>query len=644
MSLPLVFQIDNVGEPASQQRIGRISPRKSLWVLADASDTTIPDDATPIGKMGTGGVFLFDPSIEQVAAWLNARGYLVEQTVVWKRLHDSRTQHLSNVSSIGQFRGYKVDEVGPVSGLSVSVRRCGETTEFPITESGIYGRITTSDESCETSLTLNGEILDRWSVEIVDQTVAPPVFDIRLLGGDGTVTAFWENQIALQIVAARDIQNVPVTLSFGKTREVISVADFPLHIGPGHEVWEKLKSKQVTNEVAHGSDLRFTVTVAGCEENSWLFENELSQVKWSFDAHGDPSASTDDECLNVIHYSIDQIPARRLSPGAVPSETTLTVVLKDEEPQFHLGVVVSGSRSSKFPTTPAIPERIERKLISTSSSSVGLEELVDQYIAFVTVRSPHLVAALHSNKYKQTLWRCIQDTLCGKRWGEYFRQQQERYSQPLLVLVRIAEKHSIGFERKFHEVGSVNDTLRHEVMSELATTMPVGWWRYPMQELTADSAAKFDDAFRDAYRSAAHTVTADETNTWGKAEPFTDIDKFKSVMNEAIRLLNGGHLATLLTPLSGGDDLIESPMDLTSVEEITELLVDWRKRFITSQWSSGIWDRETLQTAVQLFHRPQSLRNGDWTNSVELLLRDRNMSRVISFVTWHLSHLLDHGG
>jgi hypothetical protein len=155
---------------------------------------------------------------------------------------------------------------------------------------------------------------------------------------------------------------------------------------------------------------------------------------------------------------------------------------------------------------------------------------------------------------------------------------------------------------------------------------------------------QFDQAFADAYNSVSQTLAAVDpelANQWKKASPFTDIEVWRSVVQETCERLNGGILAELLFPLAGGDFLLKATVEGATLDELSELLVDWRREFLPNHRSSEPWTAERFMWLLGLFLQPQLLCKVAWESPFEAFVTDRISARAISFVAWRVSQVED---
>ena len=103
-------------------------------------------------------------------------------------------------------------------------------------------------------------------------------------------------------------------------------------------------------------------------------------------------------------------------------------------------------------------------------------------------------------------------------------------------------------------------------------------------------------------------------------------------------------LASLIVPLEGGDSLVRTPVDGLGVEDMAQIVFDWRSEFLPNHRSSAKWTVDRLRIAFCLYLYPSNLRETDWESVIEAMITDRVTARVVSFLAWKKNQLEGLGG
>ncbi|MCO8122589.1 hypothetical protein NHH03_12655 [Stieleria sp. TO1_6] len=643
-TLPIIFRPDEELQLANEHRANFVNPAQLLWVLSQEIDE-LPSGVTQLGEVPGAKVFQVDPSVEQAAIWLASLGVKTGARVHWRCSHDPSHDRVGyRVCSVGDFFAYQLVALNGDSQVRIQLIKPDTTqSTVEIKSDGIFGWHIASPGEYDFSLWSGERLLDRRAFQA--ESTPPqvePIFQIDLLGGEATVTSLMQSQLKLEVLARRDIQQVEVTIRLGEAKVRMFASEFPLRIGTTDEIWRNLLTDSNRKAVASGANLSLLVDISGIESKTWTLENEIADVTWEIHDDGRPVATTDDQELEVEQLTLDVIPP---TPTSDLSSASIFVVKQNERLCFEMGTIINSPRQSAFPTSPRLPERLERRMMASQTKFVALQELIELYIAFVTSRASHGVAALHQENYKQTLRNCIAELILGKRWISRQSQQETEFSVPLAVLVDCAVKRKAGFNSDFHVAERVTPELRHLAMSEMTTAIPPQWWMLPSSHFTDNHAARLDRAVGMAYRQMSGDIEDPVVSEmWENADPFTDTSLWVRVLHEATQKLRGEYLAEMVLPAEMGEAILKANLNGMNTAEVAELLAVWAKQFLSSHWSRSLWTHERFRLALFLFERPQSLGRLDWTEVAELLLKDRFMARAIAFTAWRRLQLERLGG
>ena len=496
----------------------------------------------------------------------------------------------------------------------------------------------------------HGTLLDSWSYQIavdVFDCWERPLCDLNLSGSDNSTMALVNRQLGLNISTLRPLfgLDLEIQTNSGDAPVRFRIAESPTSLGPKHRIWDDISGDNTRAQIARGGDLTLSVRLCGLGEQTWLLENEVARLHWHFEEDGPPRATTDDAQLEAVCWPLNQIfePYDAVKPSV--DAPTLWVAMENNLPLFGTGgLIVSPTKSSMTTLLPPRPARLLRQL-SGRKGTIGLKQTMDMYLCLCNARPTNIIAAFHCSGVRQLLQGWLLETCCGSRWVKRLQQQDELFKKtPIGVLVDCAFENNAGFVPELHEEVKPTVDLFEAVQSVLAPVLPSRWWRLPTIPFGNNDGERCDDAFARSYRKASEklaAVTPDVANRWKTASPFTDIDVWRGVFQKTSERLNGGILAELLFPLAGGDFLLEAPVEGVTLDELSQLLVDWRTEFLPNNRSSEPWTAESFKWCLAVFLQPQMLCKVAWESSFESFVTDRISARAIAFLAWRVNQLED---
>jgi hypothetical protein len=488
-------------------------------------------------------------------------------------------------------------------------------------------------------------IVDIWSfriAEVMDSDLDQEVCDIKIETVSGTTIDLLSKSISLEINSVRELTGlrIEIRLSTEDHAQFFSHQSLPLKIGVNNPVWKDMVGDNTRRCISRGGEVKITVNVVGVAEQSCLLENDSPSVWWSFDEDGKPkpiSENGDYDCHRVPLTS-----GSLIYGNSQASDVELLVPAISGDPKFELPCVVWCPTKSSFPPEPYLPKRMPRRMENVEGY-YGVREWVQKYIALVCAKSPHAIAAMNCDRFMKSYLGRINAVIGGENWELKRAEQEELLTQksPLQVFLESAKANKAGFV-ELESKTDIELLLERELLGHVATVLPAYWWRFPVVVFTDSQGEQLDLAFQDAYFSIADKLGAEETELESElrsVSPFTETTCWQKTLLEACESLNWAHLASLVVPLEGGDSLVRTPVEGLGVEEMTNIILDWRSEYLPNHRSSAEWTADRLRTAFCLYLYPSHFRETDWEPVIEALITDRVTARAILFLVWKKDYL-----
>jgi len=174
---------------------------------------------------------------------------------------------------------------------------------------------------------------------------------------------------------------------------------------------------------------------------------------------------------------------------------------------------------------------------------------------------------------------------------------------------------------KIEQTRIIPHELPDLVLREFSEALPSTWWDGVVEDVSPDDAAALEPIMR--------PLLSDE-------DIYIDDIVFTETLREANRLLCGAHLADLVVPVTGGDDLLQWTVSECSLAELAESLFDWIRKFLKKGRGRQSWSKEELHCYLNLLLYPEQLRRSSWQSVLEKLIHDRPVARAGAFVAWRV--------
>jgi hypothetical protein len=623
--------------------------KKHVVALQRDKYSEMPDGIVEVGRISSLSLVRVQEKSSIVENWLNQLGYRLGSTVVVDRIAPAGFGQFDSVEEVyfqTDFIGFSIREIGSQK-LTLETSHNGtQIRTESIVDDGLY--FVDTSESGEYALAIvnsTSEVIESWKFRLLnseEEIYDSEVCRVRVSGASNTTVDLTSQALGIEISSIRELSGLDVEIGLSTEDETTILASqaLPMKIGAKHSIWEKLVGESTRRAIARGSELTINVKVEDVFEKQWLLENDSPSLWWKFDEGGNPRPVSDQ-----VEYQCHQIGLSSTSlirNSNDDSTVQLLVPAVEDEPKYELPCLVTCPPETRFPNVPLQPDRLPRQMDEVESF-YGLKEWVQKYIALACAKTPNVIAAIQCDRYRQAYLGCIREVLCGRRW-EFRREQQEellRESSPLTVFLKAAETWGAGFVKEA-TTSPVPQVLKDELQGHVATVLPTHWWRYPIFHFTDNLGEQLDAAFKEAYASVADLLPPEQlelATKWREVHPFTDRGKWISTLKSACETLNGSQLVDLVLPLEGGDSLLKMPLDGLTIDELSQVILDWRSEFLPNHRSSAKWTLDRLRIAVSLFLHPSLLRSCDWESVLEAMLTDRVTSRAICFMAWKKDQL-----
>jgi len=650
---PLVFVPED--ESLARQRRQSYVPQGTVhWVVvtSDIDVEHLPEGVAHLGRVGSLNVCQTDTNFSQASEWLESVGISAPKKVSWSWMAvPAFGGHPMPTYASDDFLAVNVQSVDPQYGMELVISTPGGMPDtVHIYSRGIYQVPTAVVGSYHVQLTSRGQTLDSWSYQITPDAFdcfERPICDISLSSSDYSTSSLVNRQLGINIATSRRLVDLDVEIQTNSGDAPVRhrIPESPTSFGPKHSIWDEIIGDKTRAHIARGGNLTLSVRVCGLGEQSWLLENEVARIHWNFEDDGPPQATTDAAQLETACWPLHQIfePSEAAKPSL--ESPSLWVAMENKTPLFgSAGLIMSPTQSSMSTLLPSRPSRLLRQLVG-HEETIGLKQIVEMYLCLSNARSTNIVAAFHCSRTRQLLQSWVLEACCGSRWIKALREQDDLCKRtPLGVLIACAIENKAGFVAELHDAVEPPAELIKNVEMFLSPLLPSRWWRLPAMPFGNNDGEKCDDAFARAYKKASEKlapVNEEVASRWRTASPFTDIDVWRGVFQKTCEKLNGSILSELLFPLAGGDFLLETPLEGVTLDELSQLLVDWRTQFLPNHRSSEPWTTERFKVCLAIFLQPQLLRKVAWESPFESFVTDRISARAIAFVAWRVSQIED---
>lgn len=435
-----------------------------------------------------------------------------------------------------------------------------------------------------------------------------------------TRTDLFNRRLVLDIEGDRTIEGVTATISLSPGDAVTSIylPRVPAKLGASHPAWSQLIERLPPSVVHSACDLSLKVALANVTKDEWLLEAEIHNLWWEKQTNGIPVALSDQGTFGTRHECI--VTGNRIDE---PREgyPFVSIAYGSDGSEFTFDANVSVSGYAVLGLQLDKPNRLLRRM-EEADGNVGLQSIVSRYLQLAAGKSSSLIAEVNRVGAVQTLRDWILQSVCGSNWvGKRRAGTAIENSNPVAVWWQVQQHHP-GLVQPKSEIPRVfSQTLPSLVLAEFAELLPLAWWDGIVLGVGADDAASLDSVFK-------HLLDGEEI--------YIDSEVLTASLREANEILCGAHLADLVVPVTGGDELIKWSISGVSVASLAGSLVDWSKKFLGRGRGRQSWSVDEMRDWLNLLLYPERLRKSSWQSVVEKLLHDRPVARAGAFVAWRV--------
>ncbi len=435
-----------------------------------------------------------------------------------------------------------------------------------------------------------------------------------------TRSDFFNRRMVLDIEGDRSIENLTAVLSIspGNASARVFLPRIPARLSASHPVWSNLIDRLQPSVMNSPCDLSLLVEIDGVTKDEWRLEVELQNLWWDQPSNGVPVAMSDQGVFNTQHVCI--VTGKRIDE---PREgfPFVSVAYDADGSEFTFDACVSVVGYARLQQQLERSNRILRRLDDLGDNA-GLRSISSRYLQLASASSSSLIAEVNRVGAEQTLREWILQSVCGPNWVLKQREgaNVEKFN-PVAVWWQIQNNHLDLIQPKLVEPRNIPQELPILLLAEFAELLPVAWWDGSVPDVLVDDAAALDVVFR-------HLLDGEDV--------YIDSEVLTTTLREANQMLCGGHLADLVIPLTGGDELLSWSVSGRSILTLVNDLFDWSKRFLGRGRGRQNWSVEELQDWLNLLLYPERLRKSSWQSILEKLLDDRPVARAGAFVAWRV--------
>lgn len=447
----------------------------------------------------------------------------------------------------------------------------------------------------------------------------------RLSHADAGVTVlsrsdFFNRRLVLDVEADRTIENVQLVVSLqpGDAAVEQTLPRIPARLNSTHPIWIELLDKVPPGVRNSACDITMSVSVSGITRQDWRLEPELTSIWWNGDGNGFPYAQADQGEVTSIHQClITGMRIQEIKQGS----PFISIGHDDLGTEFLFDGRVGLVGDARLQIQLDRPRRLLRQL-HNAVDIPGLLDITKRYLALASATSDSIVAEVNRVGAVQTLREWLIASLCGPTWMTAVTQGGSLESiNPISLWWKTQLKYADLVLPKIEQPRIIPHELPGFVLREFAAALPATWWDGVVEDVSPDNAAALEPITR--------SLLSDE-------DIYIDDIVLTETLREANHVLCGAHLADLLIPVTGGDNLLQWTVGEYCLAELAESLFDWNRKFLKKGRGRQSWSKEDLNCYLNLLIYPEQLRRSSWQSVLEKLIHDRPVARAGAFVAWRV--------
>jgi hypothetical protein len=610
----------------------------TVWVLTKATCNWPEVSREKVGETSDGELYAVDASDNVLRSWL---GWPESRNIQTNDQSSIRWMYPSPISMGADGRRVFTtdDEIGIHVGgdLSVELKLMSEGLELDcqtvdkaalvnIEQPGNYDLMVLSD----------GKKLESFSFSIIDQKgdgfIEPDPeypWQCKLTHVDSGVceltrSDFFNHRLVLDIEADRTIENVHVTVSLnpGSSKAKLFLPRIPARLSAHHPLWIELLQGMPSSVLTSACDLTLAINLANITSEEWRLEPELHSVWWHKNSSGLPKATTDRGEMETIHQCV--VTGKQIDDYK-HGYPFVSVALDDQKSELIFDGRVSLVGDAQLQVQLERPSRFLRQM-DDFGDNPGLRSIARRYLSLASASSDSVVAEINRVGAVQTLREWILTSLCGPNWVAAQKQGAACEAvNPVALWWQVQHRYADLIQPKSEEVRILPSVLPDLMLADFSELLPIGWWDGQLTDIGVDYATSLDAPFK-------HLLDGEDV--------YVDADVLTRTLREANNIVCGAHLAEIVIPVTGGDDLMRWGVSECSIKELADSLLDWTRTFLKKGRGRQSWAKEELQAYLNLLIYPEQLRKSSWQSILEKLLHDRPVARAGAFLAWRIEQNL----
>jgi hypothetical protein len=449
----------------------------------------------------------------------------------------------------------------------------------------------------------------------------PPLVEIKWQGGATTDALLQRIPFVIHIRSSLPLASVPITVSLA-TDYVHRVGQFvaailPLTLTERHEVWDRLVSQLIADDLSSAGAATVEIAVGGLCHATFNLHRKATAYWWTEQLGGDGwSCETDGGKVNftVTHERSPLKPTLEITDPAPRG----IVLFLPQRPLRDIGDgLCDGGTGQAFDTPTLVRQRFVRQIEDTSNG-VGLQRLFSAYLNWTLARSTNGAVNFRRRALVAVLDNWTAAAVCGEAWAAeevalppFFPS----FTDHLAISLCAGDYLTLAEEIR----GSWSDVDLW--VSQLGPT--------PFPNLVFLERAIRAAVFQYGNRNACCSIAMQQR--------VREIDLGQIVSEWKIKA-ELHHLVATVWPTSGHGSLVSLPYNEPDLQIMCAALHRWHQEYRDGN-ASLRWDRYDIQGALSIWLNPVAFKENPRWGVLSLLRDDMGMARAIRYAVLRMRFL-----